>query len=154
MRNLGAYFEKYMAMERRLSELCRSSHYHLRQFGQMRKYLTRNACSNAVRSAVLSRLDYSNALLGSLRKMDLIRLQRVQNRAARCLVTWTKTKDHITPVLRDLHWLPVSSRIDFKLCLYMYKALKKNWFFFVTEWQKILVMGRRFFYSIVLRSFT
>ena len=38
--------------------------------------------------------------------MDLIRLQRVQNRAAR-LVTRTKTQDHITPVLHDLHWLPV-----------------------------------------------
>ena len=42
--------------------------------------------------------------------MDLIRLQRVQNRAAR-LVTRTKTQDHITPVLRDLHWLPVSSSL-------------------------------------------
>ena len=125
VRNLGAYFDKYMTMERHVSELCRSSHYHLRQIGQIRKYLTRDACSNAVRSAVLSRLDYSNALLGGLRKMDLIRLQRVQNRAAR-LVTRTKTQDHITPVLRDLHWLPVSSRIDFKLCLYMYKALKKT----------------------------
>ena len=57
--------------------------------------------------------------------MDLIRLQRVQNCAAR-LVTRTKTQYHITPVLRDLHWIPVSSRIDFKLCLYMYKALKKT----------------------------
>ena len=55
----------------------------------------------------------------------MIRLQRVQNRAAR-LVTRTKTQDHITRVLRDLHWIPVSSRIDFQLCLYMYKALKKT----------------------------
>ena len=55
----------------------------------------------------------------------LFRLLRVQNRAA-CLVTQSKTQDHITPVLRDLHWLPVSSRIDFKLCLYIYKALKKT----------------------------
>ena len=64
--------------------------------------------------------------------MNLIRLQRVQNRAAR-LVTRTKTQDHITPVLRDLHWLPVSSRIDFKLCLYMYKALKKTVPIYITN---------------------
>ena len=125
LRKLGAYFDKYMTMERHVSELCRSSHYHLGQIGQIRKYLTRNAGSNAVISAVLSRLDYSNALLGGLRKMDLIQLQRVQNCSAR-LVTRTKTQNHITPVLRDLHWLPVSSRIDLMLCLYMYKALKKN----------------------------
>ena len=65
--------------------------------------------------------------------MDLIRLQRVQNRADRCLVIWTKTKDHITPVLRDFHWLPVSSRIDFKLCLYMYKALKKTALIYISD---------------------
>ena len=94
-----------------MSELCRSSHYHLRQIGQTRKYLIRDACSKAVRYAVLSRLDHS-------REGGLIRLQRVQNRADR-LVTRTKTQDHITPVLRDLHWLPVSSRISFK-------ALKKT----------------------------
>ena len=57
--------------------------------------------------------------------MDLIWLQRVQTRAAR-LVTRTKTQYHITPVLRDLHWSPVSSRIDFRFCLYMYKTLKKT----------------------------
>ena len=72
-------------------ELCRLSHYHLRQIGQIYRYLTRDACSNAVRSAVLNRHDYSNALLGDLRKMDLIMLQRVQNPAAR-LVTKTKTQ--------------------------------------------------------------
>ena len=43
---------------------------------------------------------------------DLIRLQSVQNRAAG-LVTQAKTQDHIrpTPVVRNLQWLPVSSRI-------------------------------------------
>ena len=55
--------------------------------------------------------------------MDLIRLQSVQNRAVRLV---TRTKTQISPMLHDLHWLPVSSMIDFKLCLYMYKALKKT----------------------------
>ena len=34
-----------------------------------------------------------------------------------------KTVDHITPVLRSLHWLPVCQRIDFKILLLVYKAL-------------------------------
>ena len=41
VRNLGAY----LTMERHVSELCRSSHYHVRQIGQIRKYITRDACS-------------------------------------------------------------------------------------------------------------
>ena len=50
------------------------------------------------------------------------RLQHVQNSAAR-VVTFTRKFDHITPVLIDLHWLPVSYRVIFKLLLLTYKAL-------------------------------
>ncbi|KAF7648774.1 hypothetical protein LDENG_00152180, partial [Lucifuga dentata] len=44
------------------------------------------------------------------------RLQLIQNSAAR-LLTKTKKREHITPVLATLHWLPVSYRIDFKVLL-------------------------------------
>ena len=46
----------------------------------------------------------------------------VQNSAAR-LLTNTKKRDHITPILAALHWLPVSYRIDFKILLITFKAL-------------------------------
>ena len=45
--------------------------------------------------------------------------QRVQNAAAR-LITGTGTREHITPALRSLHWLPVKFRITFKLCVLMH----------------------------------
>ena len=45
-----------------------------------------------------------------------------QNHAARVITQWRKY-DHITPVLVDLHWLPVKQRIDFKILLLTYKAL-------------------------------
>jgi len=50
------------------------------------------------------------------------RLQSVQNAAAR-LVTGIRRRYHIIPVLRQLHWLPVRQRVDFKLALLVYKAL-------------------------------
>jgi len=50
------------------------------------------------------------------------RLQAVQNAAAR-LVTGTWRRDHITPVLRQLHWLPVRQRVNFKLAVLVFKAL-------------------------------
>ena len=49
-------------------------------------------------------------------------LQKRQNHAARVITKWRKY-DHITPVLVDLHWLPVKQRIDFKILLLTYKAL-------------------------------
>jgi len=39
------------------------------------------------------------------------------------LITGTKRSDHITPVLRELHWLPVRQRVDVKLAVLVYKAL-------------------------------
>ena len=50
------------------------------------------------------------------------RLQRIQNKAAR-LITRTRQRDHITPVLRALHWLPVCHRIKFKVRVNVFKWL-------------------------------
>ena len=52
----------------------------------------------------------------------LKKLQAVQNAAAR-VVTGARKFDHITPVLRDLHWLPVRQRIKYKLAMTAYKCL-------------------------------
>ena len=63
-----------------------------------------------------------NALLSGVSKTEVARLQLVQNAAARVL-TKTKKRAHITPILKSLHWLPVSFRIDFKVILLVFKSL-------------------------------
>ena len=67
-------------------------------------------------------VDNNNALLAGLPDYQISRLQRLQNTAAR-IVTLTKKHDHVTPVLENLHWLPVSHRITYKILLLTYKAL-------------------------------
>ena len=42
-------------------------------------------------------------------------------------------KDHITPVLYNLHWLPVSFRIDFKVLLLVSKSLNGLAPFYITD---------------------
>ena len=67
-------------------------------------------------------------MLYGLPKSELSKLQRIQNAAAR-LVTLSKKREHITPVLKDLHWLPVESRISrliYKLMLLTFKALNNQ----------------------------
>ena len=71
---------------------------------------------------VSSRLDYGNSLLYGIAQGHLDRLQRVQNSAAR-LITGEWKFCHITPILQDLHWLPMRQRIDYKEASLVYKCL-------------------------------
>ncbi|XP_037648071.1 uncharacterized protein LOC119501650 [Sebastes umbrosus] len=67
-------------------------------------------------------IDYCNSLLYGISNTSINKLQLVQNAAAR-LLNHTKSWHHITPVLKDLHWLPVSHRISYKILTLTYKAL-------------------------------
>ena len=71
---------------------------------------------------VTSRLDYSNSALYGIRKYLMNKLQSAQNNAAR-LVTKTKKYDRITPILKDLHWLPVESRIMYKILTLVHSSI-------------------------------
>ena len=71
---------------------------------------------------MLSRLDYGNATLAGLPRNQFDRLQSVINDAAQ-LVCSARKYEHITPLLRDLHWLPVRERIEFKLAVLVFRCL-------------------------------
>jgi len=71
---------------------------------------------------VLSRLDYGNATLYGLPGNQIDRLQLVMNAAAR-LVRSGRKYEHVTPLLRDLHWLRVPERIEFKLAVLVFRCL-------------------------------
>ena len=122
VKNLGAFLDSRMDMEQHINAVCRLCYAQLRQIGHIRPYLTCNATKTLVNSLVTSRLDYCNSLLSGLPKSTLNKLQTVQNTAAR-IITKTSRFDHISPVLKELHWLPVKIRIDFKILIYVYKTI-------------------------------
>lgn len=122
MKNLGVEFDKVLSMSSHVNKMVQSSSFHLRNIGQVRNRLTEKATKSLVQSLVISRLDYDNSLLCGLSQELMNKLQLVQNKAAR-MITLTKRRDHITPVLRTLHWLPIEVRVDFKILLLVYKAL-------------------------------
>ena len=101
---------------------CKGAWFYLYQIGRIRGYLNEDQVKTLVHAHVTSRLDCNNSLLVGLPKKDLKRLQIVQNAAAR-LIKGLRKRDHITPTLMQLHWLPIDQRVRFKLLLLVYKAL-------------------------------
>ena len=75
-----------------------------------------------IHAFVTCRLDYGNALLCGYPESQIQKLQRVQNVAAH-LISGRRKYDHITPVLKELHWLPVVKRIQFKVVTTVFKAM-------------------------------
>ena len=76
----------------------------------------------ALLSNIAGAIYYCNSLLYGLQTIHINKLQRVQNAAAR-LVTNTCRVCHITPILEDLHWLPIKYRIEFKIVLLIFTCL-------------------------------
>ena len=94
----------------------------LRQIRSIRRSLTKPVLISLVVSLVLSRLDYGNATLTGLPGVQIDRLQSVLNAAAR-LVSSTRKFDHITSILRDLHWLRMPQRIEYKLAVLVFRCM-------------------------------
>ena len=122
LKNIGAIFDETVSMLPQVNSICKSAFFHLRNISRIRKYLSRTATERLIHAFVTSKLDSYNSLLYGLPKYCIQKLQSVLNAAAR-LLTYTSKYDHITPVLAELHWLPVEKRIIFKILLLTYKAL-------------------------------
>ena len=122
IRNLGVIMDKHLSMDDHISHILKTAILKIREISYYRRFLTTSTTKTLIHAYVTSRLDYCNGLLCGLPKDSINRLQRILNTAAR-LVTLTRKYDSITPILRELHWLPVEFRIQYKIILQVFKAL-------------------------------
>ena len=122
VKNLGSWFDSRLNMLTHINKTCSSAFYHLHNIRRIRKYLTRQSVESLIDAFVTSKIDYCNGLLYGLPSSHILKLQRVQNAAAR-LVTGSPRFCHITPVLISLHWLPIKFRVNYKIVLLTFKCL-------------------------------
>lgn len=123
VRDLGVLLESDLSMRRHIAWTVGCCFRQLRLIRSCIKSLPFEAARAAVAAFVTSKVDRCNSLLAGAPACLLDGLQSVLNAAAR-LVCNRRKYDHVTPLLRDvLHWLPVPSRIEFKLCLLVFKSL-------------------------------
>ena len=123
VRNLGLFIDNELSMKVHITSLVRVCFGILRQLKPVSRSIPREILRQLVQCFVMSRIDYCNVAFVGLPKQQLDRLQSVINAAAR-LVARVHKCDHINSVLRDqLHVLKIRERIQYKLCLLVYKCL-------------------------------
>ena len=122
VRDLGALLDQHLLLKKQINNICKGAWYVIQKLGRIRPYLSQEVCERLVHAFISLKLDSYNLILYGLPVTELNKLQCVQNAAAR-LISRTPKSHHITPILQQLHWLPVKDRISFKLLLLTFKAL-------------------------------
>lgn len=121
VRSLGVILDQHLTMEGQVEAVCKSAYYYLRLIRRVRHCLDLDSTKLRIHGLVVSRLDYCNSLLYGLPEVQLRKLQRVQNAAARLVLDQRSTTSS-QAALRKLHWLPISQRVEFKLAVLAHKC--------------------------------
>jgi hypothetical protein len=121
-RNLGIVFDSHFTFKHHISQTIKSGYYHLRNIKAISKYLTISQCETLVHAFVTSKIDNCNSILINMNKKEINRFQKLQNSCAR-IISNVNYRQHMTPILASLHWLPVQYRIQFKLLLFAFKCI-------------------------------
>ena len=109
-------------MKQHVIKICQTAYHELKCISSIRRYLTEDAAKQMVTSCVLSRLDYCNSLLMGTPNPVIQPMQKVQNTAAR-LILRAPRHQNCTPLLQQLHWLPISEQIKYKTACMCYNAV-------------------------------
>ena len=121
VRDLGIHIDADLSMRTHVVRTAAGCFAVLRQLRSIRRCVSRQVLLSLVVSLVLTRLDYGCATLAGAPASLLDKLQSVMNAAAR-LIFSARKYDHVTPLLRELHWLRVPERITFRLAVYAYRC--------------------------------
>ena len=105
-RNLGSWFDAKLTMATHITRTCNSASYYLYNLRRIRKYLSKENTKTLIHAFISSRIDYSNSLLYGALEYQINKLQHVQHMCARLICNVSKYC-HITPLLMELHWLPI-----------------------------------------------
>ena len=116
------WFDAEFSFSEHVKKTCKACFLQMRDLRRIRQYLTPEVAVLAANVLVSSRLDYCNSLFRGLSCFNQHKLQSIQNTLAR-IVTNHRKYAHVTPILKQLHWLPVKYRCIFKTATLVYKFL-------------------------------
>ena len=113
---LGVTLDMAFSFDGQTKNVCKASFFHIRTLRQIRPSITEDIANCVACSHIQSCLYYTNSLYTGMSSANFDKLQWIQIMLAR-VVTLTKKRDHISPILKQLHWLLIRQRIDYNVSL-------------------------------------
>ena len=102
-----------------VNSIIRSCYYQLRSISRIRKHLSQEAVIKLCHAFITSRIDNMNTLLFNIPDYQHHRLQLILNNTARLIKKPGKTSS-VSAIVKELHWLPIPQRIEYKILLLVY----------------------------------
>ena len=125
VKNLGVMLDKHMTMDKQVSKMCQAAYFNIRNIGHIRSSLDKEVTKTLVNALVTPHLDYGNGLLYNISCKLIKKLQVAQNSAVRLIDKLSK-REHITEARKNLHWLPIEARIEYKIITTTWKILNNQ----------------------------
>ena len=138
VKNLGFSIDFNLNFSKQINQVCQRGYYLLRNLWRIASKLTDEQLKiQIIKSCLLCHIDYCNSLYICLPKKQIKKLQRLMNAAIRFIYN-VRFTDHnsiisITQLMKRCHFLPVSVRIEFKVCTLVYKCLNCSAPVYLTE---------------------
>ena len=125
VRNLGVYMNSVLSMCTHIGKVASAYFYYLLRLRQLRYAVSKSTMQPLISALVLAGIEYCNSVLAGLPAITLALLKRVMNAAVR-LVASLGVRDHVKPAMRELHWLLVTFRVQYKLCLMVHASVNSR----------------------------
>ena len=123
--SLGVELDKHLNMKKHISAVRKAAFWQIMNLGRIKNILTTDLRLMLVKTLILSKVDYHNALYVNLPDYSIRKLQGIINAAVR-FIYGVGNREHIRDYLIKAHILPVRLRIKFKVCLIIHKAINGN----------------------------
>ena len=124
-KNLGVVLDSSLSFRSHTDSIMKTCNFHIHNLYMIKDFVNTKNLITLVHSLIMSNVDYFNSLFIRLPNVILKKVQSVLNKTAR-LIFNLPPRVPTTSSLIELHWLPFKARIEFKICLITFKALKFN----------------------------
>ena len=125
-KNLGLILDEELSFECQINKVVKGCYGTIKDLSQIKGFLTEEQLKQLVASYIFSLMDYCNALYYGINANLTMKLQRVQNCAARLVSKARIPSGQTDKVLSDLHWLKAKFRSVYKILLITHNCLNQN----------------------------